>query len=496
MTLLSNLPVLPVLVPLVSAVAALVSGWYDRRAARPIVILALALDCALAVLLLSSVVGGGPISYHLGGYAPPLGIEFAVDLLNAFVLAVVLPIMLLAVVFAGPTVGREVPAEKAVSFYVLLLLLATGICGMTLTGDIFNLYVFLEITSLAAYALIAAGREQRSLVASYRYMIMGSLSAGFILLGTAHLYVATGTLNMADLASRLATLYDSTLVHTAFAFFLVGLTIKTALFPLHLWLPGAYAYAPSPVSIVISTAVAKVSAYATLRVLFSVFTTAFIVEYFPITDVLLWLAAIAIIAGSVVAIAQTDVKKMLAYSSVSQMGYIMFGIGVADPVAMAGAVFQILGHAVAKGALFASVGSVIALGGPRDVRGLAGLAARMPVTAAVFAVGAASMIGIPGTAGFVSKFLLALGAVESGRWVFAGVILASSLLTAVYFWRVIEVSYFADEADPRLPAKEAPLSMIVPAALLAAACVLFGIAPDIPLSVIEPAVLLLLGGGP
>lgn len=494
-----HFPILVIVIALVAAYTTLLAGWVDRRYSFPIALGTIAVQFAISLYLLWEVVTNGTIHYNLGNWLPPWGIEYVVDRLSAYVLVILLLLSLLCCIYSKRSIANEIEEKKTVGFYVVFLLLVAGVCGIAITGDIFNLYVFLEISSIAAYTLVAAGRERRGFMASFNYLVMGSVSAGFILLGIGHLYVATGTLNMADLARLLPPLYDSTLIHTAFVFFIVGLSIKTALFPLHMWQPDAYTYAPSVVSALLSTIVAKMGVYATIRILFSVFTVGFIVDYLPIMEIFAWVAAVAIIAGSVLAIAQYDMKRMLAYSSVSQMGYILLGIGIANSVAMTGGILHILNHAVMKGCLFMVAGAIVYRTGVRNIDDFKGIAKKMPYTSAAFFIAAASMIGIPPTVGFMSKWYLALGALDAGQWIFVTVILASSLLSAVYFWRIFEYAYFRAEEghDPHAPGAvdDAPASMLAPMLVLAAACVLFGLFVIVPLSIIEPVVMTLLGGG-
>ncbi|KUG18999.1 MAG: monovalent cation/H+ antiporter subunit D family protein [Methanomicrobiaceae archaeon] len=492
----AHFPVLVVVLPLIAAFTAFLAGWADRRYCYPIAAAAIAVQLAISLDILREVLAGGTVRYFLGNWPPPWGIEYVIDRLNAYVLVILLLLSLLCCIYSKRSIGREIDPEKTVGFYVVFLLLVAGVCGIAVTGDIFNLYVFLEISSIAAYTLVASGRRRKGLLAGFNYLIMGSVSAGFILLGIGHLYVATGTLNMADLARLLPALYDSTIIHTAFVFFIVGLSIKTAIFPLHIWLPDAYTQAPSAVSALISTVVSKMGVYATIRILFSVFTVGFIVDYLPIMEIFAWVAAFAIIAGSVLAIAQYDMKRMLAYSSVSQMGYIMLGIGIANSIAMTGGILHILNHALMKGCLFMVAGAIIYQTGLQNIDDFKGLAERTPCTCAIFFIAALSMIGIPPTVGFMSKWYLALGAVEAGQWIFVAVILASSLLNAVYFWRVFEYAYFR-HADADLPAREKrelPATMLAPMIVLAAGCVLFFFFVSIPLAIIEPVVAALLGG--
>ncbi|MCK4734358.1 MAG: hypothetical protein KAT65_18025, partial [Methanophagales archaeon] len=337
--------------------------------------------------------------------------------------------------------------------------------------DVFNLYVFLEIASLAAYALIAAAGG-RSLKASYNYVILGSIGACFYLLGAGFLYSVTGTLNMHDLSLILPPLYGSRVVQAAFGFFIVGLSIKMALFPLHIWQPDAYTYAPSAVSVIIAAAMSKVSIYAFIRILFSVFTTEFIHIYVPITDVLSWIAAIAIIVGSVIAIMQSNLKRMLAYSSVSQIGYIVLGVALfSTQWGLYGALIHILNHAITKGCLFMVAGAIIYRTGLRSIKDFEGLGKKMPYTCAAFTLAALSMIGVPPTVGFITKLCLVLASLEAVEYVYVAVILASTLLNLVYFWRVIERMYFVKKEGEgenvhTIKKEEAPVSMVIPALVL------------------------------
>lgn len=480
MILAEHYPVLIIVISLLSAFTILIAGWLNKKTCLPISLATIFVQLLLAFSILHHVViTREPIHYWLGGWAPPWGIEYVVDAFNAYVLVIVLFICLLTVIYAKRSIEKELP-HKIVPFYVVFQLLVTGLCGITVTGDIFNLYVFLEIASLAAYALIAAAGG-RSLKASYNYVIMGSIGACFYLLGAGFLYSVTGSLNMADLSYLLPPLYGNKVVQAAFVFFVVGISIKMALFPLHVWQPDAYTYAPSAVSVIIAAAMSKVSIYAFIRILFSVFTTDFIHIYVPITDVLSWIAAIAIIVGSVIAIMQTNLKRMLAYSSVSQIGYIVLGVALfSTQWGLYGALIHILNHAITKGCLFMVAGAIIYRTGLRSINDFEGLGKKMPYTCAAFTLAALSMIGVPPTVGFITKLCLVLASLEAVEYVYVAVILASTLLNLVYFWRVIERMYFvkkegAGENEHAIKKDEAPVSMVVPALVLGLLCVIVGI---------------------
>ena len=401
---------------------------------------------------------------------------------------------LMVALYTPKTIRDEVPNEKETAFYSLYMLFVAGLLGIVITGDIFNMYVFIEISSLAGYALIASGKKREALTASFNYLILGTVGATFFIIGVGLLYMVTGTLNMADLASRLPELYDSKVVLTAFAFFSVGLSLKLALFPLHIWLPKVYTNAPSAVSTMMAATGTKVAAYALIRITFSVFDVEFS-RNVDFGSILLVLSSAAIIAGSVLAISQTNIKMMLAYSSVGQVGYIVLGLALLNETALTGSLIHILNHALMKGALFMVVGIIVYRTGVEEISGLRGLGRSMPFTMAAFTIASLSMIGVPLTVGFISKWYLAVGALEAGMWYVVPVILVSSVLTAVYFWRIVEGIYFGKAANPTI---EAPSGLLAPTMIVAALCVVFGVAASIPVSVARLAASALLsvsGGG-
>jgi multicomponent Na+:H+ antiporter subunit D len=473
-------------------------GSFRKSLAYPLFVISLAASTVYSILGLARVIQHGAIRYALGGWVPPIGIEYVLDPLSGFVAVVICVVGFLVALYAGSSVASELPGRDAY-FYGTASLLLAGLLGMVVTGDLFNLYVFLEISSLTAYALLASG-EKRAPMATFRYLLLGTAAASFYLLGIGILYSQTGTLNMADLASRMGgiTLLQSTKV--AAVLIVTGLGLKMALFPLHMWLPDVYTYAPSAVTGLIAPLMTKVSAYALIRLLFFVLGVDFIRDSLGITSWIAWASAAGIIFGSVLAIAQTDLKRMLAYSSVSQVAYIGLGIGLGNALGFIGAVLHILNHALMKACLFLVAGSIRHRFGPIPIPGFIGLGRVMPFTMGAFAVAALSMVGLPPTAGFFSKWYLVLGAVDAGQWIFVAVILVSSLLNAVYFFRVLERSYLnrggeeiVDRGAPQ-PAfegggvdshppeqnrprwKEAPLGMLAATIILALFVLLAGIA--------------------
>ncbi|TET53481.1 MAG: monovalent cation/H+ antiporter subunit D family protein [Desulfobacteraceae bacterium] len=472
-------PVLVVVIPLIFAFLTLPFGWWRRGLCYPITLVALSLSFLASLHILHTVITTGTIHYWLGNWEPPWGIEYVVDHLNAFVLVIVSFVSLVVAIFSKRSVEQELP-EKIVFFYCVFLLQVAGLLGIVVTGDMFNLYVFLEIASLAGYALIAIG-EDGAPFASFNYLIFGTIGACFYLLGVGYLYVSTGSLNMADLFQILPDLYQSKVVLVAFAFFMVGVSLKMALFPLHVWLPDAYTYAPSAVSALLAPLMTKVGAYVMIRIMFTVFKPQFCIELIPVTIILGWMAAGAILFGAVMALAQTDLKRMLAYILVSEVGYIALGVGLANRAGLTGAILHILNDSFMMLALFLVVGAIMYRSGKREIPQLRYLHRRMPFTMAAFVIAALSVIGIPPTCGFFSKWYLILGAIDASQWVFVAVLLISSLLNVILFFRVIEHAYLEPDeehagggSELAITIEEAPLSMLVPILIATAGIMVFG----------------------
>lgn len=488
--LVEHFPVLAVGISLVSSFTILLVGWVNRKLCGFISIATITFQFILSFFILQHVLTKGTIYYWIGGWKPPWGIEYVVDELNAYVLVIILFLSLLAAIYSKRSVEHEIAEKKLVTFYTIFQLLVTGMVGVVVTGDAFNMYVLFELASLTAYALIAIA-SGRALRASYNYLILGSIGICFYLLGVGFLYAIVGSLNMADLKSLLPPLYGNSVVQTAFVFILIGLGIKAAVFPLHTWQPDSYTYAPSAVSVIISTALAKTSIYAMIRIIFSVFTVDFITFFAPISKIICWIAAIAMIFGSILAIAQFNLKRMLAYSSIANVGYIMLGVGLSTSttLGLTPALMHILNHALMKGCMFMAAGAIIYKAGLWDIRDLVGLGRRMPHTCLAFLLAALSMIGMPPSVGFVTKLYLILAALDAGEYIFVAVIFFSTLLMIVYFWRVIENMYLRVEerGGNEIRVAEVPMSMLIPGLVLAFLTFAIGIIWlfGIPLPILE-----------
>jgi multicomponent Na+:H+ antiporter subunit D len=468
----------PVLLPVglltAAALSALIGEW-RAGAARGVAIAGTALTLVLASAGLVEAVTNGPIRHQLGGWPAPLGIEYLLDPLSGFILVLIAAIGL-AVVAYPTRAGFDVDVSRRVPLHALVLLLLAGLCGVVLSADLFHLFVFLEIYAIATYALVSLGGT-RATLASLRYLLFGTIGSGLYLLGVGFLYFMTGSLAMADVGERVVAIQESPTVVAAIALIVIGLALKMALFPLHVWLPEAHSYAPPAVAALLAAVQVKVAAYALVRILYDVFDPAFVARDLPIGDLLAWFGAGGIVFGSAMAVAQSDLKRMLAYSTVSQLGYIGVGIGLATPLALVGALLHVVGHAVMKCCLFLIAGGIYEKTHIREVPRLAGLAQRMPITAAAFVVAALSMVGIPPTIGFFGKWYLLQGSLEAGRPLFAVVIAFSSIVTLWYFLRLFESIYSRPERidDALADASEPGPAVLTPVLVLAAATVVIGL---------------------
>lgn len=489
--MITQSPALLIIIPLIASLVCLLLGMFRRGLCQPFVVAVLGACVILSFDIMGTVLSDGVIRYRLGGWEPPWGIEYLIDHLNAFIAIIITSISFIVAIFSRKSIEQELPEGKIIYFYTIYLLLITGLLGIVVTGDVFNIYVFLEIASLAGYALIALGKD-RAILASFEYVVMGTIGACFYLLGVGYLYIVTGSLNIMDLSLLLPNLYHSKVILIAFAFFMVGIAIKIALFPLHVWLPDAYTYAPSTVSALVAATMTKVGAYVMMRIMFTVFQPYFSVELLPVTTILGWVAAAAMMFGCIQALAQTDLKRILCYILIAEVGYIVLGVSVANRTGFTGALLHILNDAVMMASLFLIAGAIYYKTGTRNVTEFRHLNQKMPVTMACFVVAALSVVGIPPTCGFFSKWYLVLGAIDARQWLFALLLLVSSLLVAIVFFKIIQTVYFAPTVEAahvhnkgsgeehvghhQAHVKdEAPASMMVPIFITVAGILLLGI---------------------
>lgn len=480
----NHISLLLVVIPLIAA--PIVAILPNRRLPWLITLIITFVCAVLASIQLWSVLNSGAISYDLGGWAPPWGIEYRIDALNAFIALIVAAIAAITLPYALLSVEKEIPQHQIALFYSAFLLCLTGLLGIIQTGDLFNVFVFLEISSLSSYALISLGRNRQALTSAYQYLIMGTIGATFFLIGVGLIYSQTGTLNMQDLAKLLPEVTQLKTVHTGFAFIMIGIALKLALFPLHLWLPNAYTYAPSVITVFLAATATKVAVYIMLRVLFTIFPNTFSLAT-PTYDLLILSGLAAIVVASIYAIYQTNIKRLLAYSSVAQIGYIALGIGFASTKGVTAALIHVFNHALMKAALFMAVGAIIYRIGACRMDNIHGLGKQMPWTFAAIVIAGLSMIGVPGTAGFISKWYLVSAALEQEAWISIAVILFGSLLAVIYIGKIIEVLYFKPVTDSNLSIKEAPLLLLIPIWILVFANVYFGLDTNLSVGVAEQA---------
>lgn len=469
----AHYPILQVVIPLLAAPLCLL-----LRIPRLVGIFAILVSGTaffISCNLLQEVLAHGPISYELGGWPPPWGIEYRIDILNSYLLVLVSAMSTVVLIAAQTSVANELREDRRTFFYTAYLLCLTGLLGILATADVFNVFVFLEISALSSYTLIALGSDRRALTASYQYLIMGTIGATFIIIGVGLMYMMTGTLNMYDLAERLPAVYQSKTVLCAFGFFIVGVCLKLALFPLHLWLPNAYAHAPSCATAFLAATSTKVAVYILIRYVFSIFGIKFVTMSLPLNDIFLILGLAGIFAASISAIYRLNIKRLFAYSSVAQIGYIILGLAIGTKLGLTATLLHLFNHALMKAAIFLAIGAVVYRIGSSQLSHFAGLGKKMPWTMAALVAGGLSLIGVPLTVGFVSKWYLVAALLERGWWPVAVLVLISSLLAVIYVWRIVEWIYFT---PPRIildDVKEAPLTQLIPIWLLVLANFYFGV---------------------
>jgi len=483
-----HLSILLVVIPLLAAPITAILPW--ARIAWLLTLLVSWFCLLLAVWQLQIVLAGNIISYELGGWAPPWGIEYRIDIINAFIAMIVAAIAAITLPYALRSVEKEIVPRHIPLFYTAFLLCLTGLLGITLTGDIFNLFVFLEISSLSSYALISMGRQRQALTAAFQYLVMGTIGATFLLIGIGLTYAVTGTLNMSDITAQLQDVEEFRTLHTAFAFIFIGIALKLAMFPLHLWLPNVYTYAPSVISVFLAATATKVAIYVLIRVIFTIYGIEFAFKEIHINWFLLPLSAIAVISASLIAI---NIKRMLAYSSVAQIGYILLGIGLASMTGLTAAILHLFNHALMKGALFMTLGAVFYKMNTVQLGDLNGIGRRMPLTMGAFVIGGLSLVGVPLTVGFISKWYLVVAALEQQWWWLVVILIVGSLLALIYIWRVVEVAYLKPAPAGCATRNEAPLSLLIPTWLLIAGNIYFGIHTSLTVDVAESASTMLFG---
>lgn len=457
-----------VIIPLAAAFLCALAGRRIKYFGDVIVNLSSLILLLLALNAVPLVRARQVLVYNLAGWMPPFGISLVLDGLSSFMLVVVNLVAFLVMVYAIRYMQRYTDKWK---FHALFMLMLAGMNGVVISGDLFNLYIFLEVASIAGYALVAFGVEPEDLEASFKYAIMGALASIFILMGIGLLYSYTSTLNMADIALVLSDKQPGMLIILVSVLFLTGFGLKTALVPFHSWLPDAHSSAPAPVSATLSGVFIKtVGVYALSRVFFNILGAS------PkILFILMVLGVVSMVVGALLAIVQDDIKRMFAYSSISQVGYIIFALGIGTPLAILGGLFHLFNHACFKSLLFLDAGAIEYSCGTRSLSKLGGLSAKLPVTGAAGFLAAMSISGIPPFAGFWSKLIIIVASLQAGYFGFALIAVLVSIITLAYYLKFQTFAFLGRLDAAFREVKEVPLSMKFSMVILAGICVTAGL---------------------
>lgn len=479
--MLSNLPVLIVVILLMTAFLVPIFIGKNRRLTQAAATLVMALAAGLSGLLFYQVQQKGAIYFGVGGWEAPWGIEVAATPLSSFVVLVATSIVTL-VMFSLPREQRDWPSQKAGWYITLMLLLTAALVGMTMANDMFNIYVFVEVTALATWGMVAAKKDRNAADASFKYLVLGAIGSSFVMFAIGITYVVTGYLNMGFAGAALASAQLHPIIPWVIcSFFLVGFALKAGLFPMHVWLPDAHSSAPTTASALLSGVVVKIYAIAMARVFYILFGGE-VLEVMGIAEMVRIAAALSILAGSFFALVQRDIKRMLAYSTVAQLGYIFLGFGLGGILGIAAALYHVLAHGLMKAVLFLASGKVAEVRGTRDIQGFSGIGRILPWPMAVFTLAALSMVGLPLLAGFTTKWYLFNAGLSAGMYWVPVVVIISSLLNAAYFLPIVWRGWFGEgelqpTADRRVPG-------LIPLALLLAAV---GLVPNPVLGLLEQA---------
>jgi multicomponent Na+:H+ antiporter subunit D len=491
--LLNHLPILIIIFPLSIAFIILLF----KKHTITLSIVSIVFSLASLLKFFPFILNGDVILYHLGGWQGTLGINLVIDGLSFFFAFIALAIGIMVILYSIPEKRHNH------TYYFLLLLLLSSMVGTIFTADIFNMYILYDLVAIATYLLIAYYQQGVALKASFNYLLMSAVGLSLFLLGVGSLYAMSSTLHIASISEQLPAIFadDPQIIIMSLVLVITSMGIKMAMVPLHGWLPDAHSLAPSPVSAILSGVVVKVGLYCLIRLIFSLFSAEKILVSIGSHYILMGFGAISLLFGAMMALTQTDLKRMLAYSTINQVGLILIGLGINIDSGFEGALFHVLNHALLKSALFFCAGIVILQTGKRKIHDLAGYGEKNPLVAFCFVVLSLGVIGIPPMNGFVSKFLICLAAIEAKHSILALVIIFASLITAAYYFRVIQVFY----SEPiqshsnlsNIDVNENSLFWdkyfrLWPIYILTGFSLMLGIFPSLGLSLIKPAVKILL----
>ncbi len=468
-----------VAVPLAGAFICALAARKSRALADTLGTLTVALSLAMSI----SAVLSPPSTTCVGGWPAPMGILLSVDGLSSFMLLLVSLVAFLVMIYSLSYMNAYTGRWQ---FHTLFLLMLAGMNGVVVTGDLFNLFVFLEVASIASYALVAFGTGKHELEAAFKYAVMGSLGSLFLLLGISFLYGYTGTLNMAHMAMRLGELGSAPVTVTALVLLLSGFALKAAIVPFHSWLPDAHPSAPAPISAMLSGVLIKaLGVYTIARLVFNVFG--------PGPDLLTLLKVLGAVSmgiGVILALRQWDMKRLLAYHSVSQVGYMILGLGLGTPLGILGGLFHLFNHSVFKSLLFLNSGAIEQATGTRNLREMGGLAGPMPTTSWTTLSASMSISGVPPFSGFWSKLIIVMACVEKGEWFYGSWAILVSILTLASFLKVTKFAFLGRLGKGLEKVREVPWPMKLGMAALAVLCILGGLmlVPEVKEALIAPAV--------
>ncbi len=454
-------------IPIFSAILMLIIGKFDKKNFPRIWSILTSLSLLFILYLIWD---KGTLIHEMGGWKPPFGVVLVKDNLSQMMLLIVNVVAFLTIIYSYVYMKKF---EDYLRFFTLFLFMLAGMNGVVLTGDLFNLFVFLEIASIASYALVGYGVDAEELEASFKYLILGALASVFILFGIGMIYSITGSVNMADVAEFILdnNLVKNNALLMATGLFIVGFGLKAGLVPFHAWLPDAHSSAPAPISVMLSGVLIKVlGIYSLIRVFYSVIGITPVVSNIFIT-----MGVISMLVGAFMGFGQDDMKRMFAFSSISQMGYIAVGIGIGSPLALVGALFHLLNHAGFKSLLFLSSGVIETSTGTRNLSELGGLRKSMPVTSATSVIGSLSIAGVPPFNGFWSKLIIILAAFSAGYFWLGAVLVLTAFLTLAYYLRFQKSVIFGEPTSIMKNVREAPFMMIMPMVIFAVFCLLAGV---------------------
>lgn len=472
-----HLPALVFLVPLATAISMPVAGHRRPGLCRPLALVALCSMTLLSAASLWAVCDLGEVRYSFSGWLPPIGIEWVADTVTATMVLVVGALGVLCLVYARGLGDAGLIRGRAVPYYTIVLLLVSGLVGAIYAGDLFNVFVFLEVVSLSAYALVAV-QGGRALVSAFRYLIMGALGTAFYLLGVGYFYAATGALNIADISQRLPGLLESKAVMGGLIFMFIGLAIKMALMPLHGWLPDAYADAPPSTVPLLAGLVTKIALLVWVRILYWAILEGTGGESFSIFTLVSSFGIVASIAAACVALGQRDLRRMFAYGGISHVGLVMIGVGQANVTGLGGSLYYLLNDAVMQCGLFVLAGILAVRYGVSSLDELGRARVRNPWLIVTFVAVGLGMVGLPPTGGFFGKLRILLGALEADNTVAAAAVVVTTLITLGYFAQVFEKLVRSGSDGLERDRAETPWTLRASMAALVAAIIGLGIWND------------------